>query len=51
VAFDRSCQSVLQGPWLDGILERYGMYPEIESFQTFAIVDNPGGTVALAEAI
>jgi len=36
-----------QGPWLNGILERYGMYPEIEYFTTFAITDNPGGVVTL----
>jgi len=51
VAFDRSGKAFYQGPWLDGILERYGMYPEIEYFQTFAIVDNPGGIVAPAEAV
>lgn len=28
-----------QGPWLAGILKRYGMYPEIEYFTTFAITD------------
>ncbi len=36
-----------QGPWLDGILERYAMYPEIEYFTTFAITDNPGGKVTI----
>lgn len=36
-----------QGPWLDGILERYNMYPEIEFFTTFAIMDNPGGKVTI----
>jgi len=34
-----------QGPWLDGILSRYGMYPEIEYFTTFAMTENPGGVV------
>ena len=38
-----------QGPWLDGILERYGMYPEIEYFTTFFITDNPGGVVTIPE--
>jgi hypothetical protein len=37
------------GPWLDGILERYGMYPEIEYFQTFAMTENPGGIVTVFE--
>jgi hypothetical protein len=38
-----------QGPWLDGILERYGMYPEIEYFTTVAITDNPGGIVTVPD--
>ena len=38
------------GPWLDGILTRYGTYPEIEYFETFAVTDNPGGVVTLVEA-
>ena len=29
-----------QGPWLAGILERYGVYPHIEYYETFAIADN-----------
>jgi hypothetical protein len=40
-----------QGPWLDGILERYGMYPEIEYFETFAMTENPGGVVTVLEAV
>ena len=27
------------GPWLDGIVERYGNYPKIEYFTTFAVCD------------
>jgi hypothetical protein len=38
-----------QGPWLDGILERYGVYPSIEYFTTFAITDNPGGRVTIPD--
>jgi len=38
-----------QGPWLDGILERYGMYPQIEYFTTVAITDNPGGVVTVVD--
>ncbi len=34
------------GPWLDGILARYGAAPEIEFFETFAITDVPGGVTA-----
>jgi hypothetical protein len=40
-----------QGAWLSGILERYGMYPEIEYYTTFAIVDNPGGIVTVPESV
>jgi hypothetical protein len=38
-----------QGPWLDGILQRYGVYPEIEYFTTFAVARNPGGEVIYTE--
>jgi len=33
------------GPWLDGIVERYGMRPEIEFYEVFALTDNERGTV------
>jgi hypothetical protein len=33
------------GPWRKGIVERYGMEPEIEFFDVFAITDNAAGTV------
>lgn len=36
-----------QGPWLDGILARYGTYPDIEYFETLALTENPGGAVTL----
>lgn len=42
--------SFYQGPWLDGILERYGSYPDIEYFTTVAITENPGGEVTLPGA-
>ena len=38
-----------QGPWLQGILERYGVYPEIEYFETVAITTNPGGRVTIPD--
>ena len=38
-----------QGPWLQGILERYGVYPDIEYFTTFAMTENPGGKVTVFE--
>lgn len=33
------------GPWRKGIVERYGMEPEIEFFEVFAVTDNAAGTV------
>lgn len=38
-----------QGPWLDGIIERYGSYPEIEYFTTFAVTETQTGEIALLE--
>ncbi len=38
------------GPWLDGILERYATYPDIEYFETFALTENPGGRVTILDA-
>src|SRR5262245_3269272 len=37
------------GPWLDGIVERYGMLPQIEFYEVFALTDNARGTVELFE--
>jgi hypothetical protein len=37
------------GAWLDGIIERYGMRPEIEFYEVFALTDNARGTVELFE--
>ena len=33
------------GPWLAGIVERYGMHPHIEFYEVFALTDNARGTV------
>jgi len=33
------------GPWRHGIVERYGMEPEIEYFTVFAVTNNAAGTV------
>ncbi len=33
------------GPWRAGIVERYGMEPEIQFFEVFALTDNRLGTV------
>jgi hypothetical protein len=40
-----------QGPWLDGIVARYGMYPEIEYFETFAITEVKTGEVHYIEPL
>jgi hypothetical protein len=37
------------GPWLQGIVERYGMHPDIEFYEVFALTDNARGTVDLFE--
>ena len=38
------------GPWRDGIVARYGMEPQIDFFEVFAVTDNARGTVELLEA-
>ena len=35
------------GPWRTGIVERYGMPPQIEYYEVFALTDNERGTVQL----
>src|ERR1700730_12001419 len=35
------------GPWLDGIMQRYGMKPQIEFYEVFAVTDNARGKVEL----
>jgi hypothetical protein len=35
------------GPWLDGIVQRYGMQPQIDFYEVFAVTDNAHGTVDL----
>jgi hypothetical protein len=35
------------GPWLDGIVARYGMKPQIELYEVFAVTDNARGSVEL----
>jgi len=35
------------GPWLDGIVQRYGMQPQIDFYEVFAVTDNASGTVEL----
>jgi hypothetical protein len=38
-------QSFYGGSWLDGIVERYGMPPQIEFYEVFARTDNTRGMV------
>jgi len=33
------------GPWLDGIVARYAMKPQIEFYEVFAVTDNARGRV------
>ena len=35
------------GPWLAGIVERYGMQPQVEYYEVFAVTDNVRGAVDL----
>jgi hypothetical protein len=37
------------GPWLKGIVERYGVNPDIEYFTVFALTDNSTGKVTVFE--
>ena len=37
------------GPWRDGIVERYGMPPQIEFYEVLALTDNARGTVERVE--
>ncbi len=42
-------KSFYSGPWLKGIVERYGKEPEIEYFTVFAMTDNITGDVTMLE--
>jgi hypothetical protein len=35
------------GPWLEGIIRRYGMKPQIDLYEVFAVTDNTCGKVEL----
>ena len=37
------------GPWLDGIVQRYGMEPLIEFYEVFAVTDNARDKVEIVE--
>jgi len=44
-----SAERFYNGPWRDGIRQRYGADSEIEIFKTLAITDNPGGVVTIPD--
>lgn len=43
-------EAFYSGPWRSGIIQRYGMEPEIEFFTVFAKTDNEAGQVTILEA-
>ena len=46
----KDAKAFYSGPWLQGIVERYGMKPEIEYFTVFCVTDNERGSVRVIEA-
>ena len=40
-----AAESFYSGPWLQGIIDRYGMEPEITFFEVFALTDNKADDV------
>ena len=42
-------EAFYSGPWRAGIVERYGVEPEIEYFTVFCITDNAAGEVRVVE--
>ena len=42
-------QAFYSGPWLKGILERYGVKPDVEYFTVFCITDNEKHEVRVLE--
>ena len=45
----KDAKAFYSGPWLAGIIERYGTEPEIEYFTVFCITDNQANDVRLLE--
>ena len=45
----RDAKAFYGGPWRKGIVERYGMEPEIEYFTVFCLTDNAAGEVRILE--
>lgn len=44
-----AAEAFYSGPWLEGIVARYGSAPDIEYFSTFAMTDNQRGEVRVFE--
>ncbi len=44
-----AAKAFYSGPWLDGIIARYGAYPDISYFRTTAMTDNAAGTIDVFE--
>lgn len=44
-----SAKAFYQGPWLGGILERYGVYPHIEYFELLAFAETSAGEASLRQ--
>ena len=42
-------QAFYSGPWLQGIIDRYGVEPEVEHFTVFCITDNEKHEVRVLE--
>ena len=42
-----AAEAFYNGPWLDGIIRRYGAPPRISYFETFAIADVPAQSATL----
>jgi len=45
----KDAKAFYAGPWRKGIVERYGVDPEIEYFTVFCITDNAAGKVRILE--
>ena len=45
-----AAQAFYFGPWRKGIIERYGVEPEIEYFEVFCITNNADQTVRILES-
>jgi hypothetical protein len=45
----KDAKAFYSGPWRKGIVERYGMQPDIQYFTVFCITDNAAGDVRVVE--